>query len=646
MFNGWVDSLLVGIQTVNQILTAGIAITAFSLFLYALSFNLRDRVARSFALILLSVVVVFTTDALQSEDVPAWGIELLLQLQWIGLAFLPAAYLHLSDALLVTAGRPSRGRRRIAVRLMYLISSGFIVLLMTRHLLGDLVLDGKPAPYLQRTVFTDLFTVYYVVAMIWAWVNFTRAYSRMLTRSGRRRMLYLMAGATAPALGSYPYMLYGSNIAAQYPFLFWTAAMLINLLVGGLVIVMAYAVAFFGVSWPDRVVKSRLFKWIMRGPVVASATLGLMTVIRRAGEAFGEPYNLFVPLSVVVMVLLLEHLITLLAPLWERWLFFGRDRADLMLLQNIEERLLTRGDLQQFLESVLAAARDHLQSPSAFVAALDEDNLSLIVMAGTRTTLDQDALPEALHAAESGKQKHQADRTEFIWGDYWILPLHQRRRLDMDRDEHPSLLGLMGVARKSDQPMDADQRDALWLLAERAALALEDRQLQQRVFRSLEDLQPKVEMLQRLRAFGRYDSTVNLLSQELPPESDLANWVKDALTHYWGGPKLTQSPLIKLQVVQEMVDEYEGNASNALRALLRKAVDQVKPEGERRFTSEWILYNILEMKFIEGRKVREVASRLAMSEADLYRKQRVAVEAVARAILDMESSVQILRQGE
>ena len=129
----------------------------------------------------------------------------------------------------------------------------------------------------------------------------------------------------------------------------------------------------------------------------------------------------------------------------------------------------------------------------------------------------------------------------------------------------------------------------------------------------------------------------------MPPESDLANWVKDALTHYWGGPKLTQSPLIKLQVVQEMADEYDGNSSNALRALLRKAVDQVKPEGERRFTSEWILFNILEMKFIEGRKVREVASRLAMSEADLYRKQRVAVEAVARAILEMESQKQALR---
>jgi hypothetical protein len=641
MFNGWTDSLLAGIETINQILTAGIAITAFSLFLYALSFNLRDRVARSFALILLGVVVVFTTDALQTNTVSDQGIELLLRLQWVGIVFLPAAYLHLSDALLVTAGRPSRGRRRVAVRLTYLFSALFLLLLGMGYLLGNFVPNGQPAPHLERTPWTDIFTVYYVGVMVWAWVNFARAYGRMLTRSGRRRMFYLMAGATAPALGSYPFLLFGFNIAAQHPFLFWIATTLINLMVGALVVVMAYAVAFFGVSWPDRVVKSRLFKWIMRGPVTASVALGMMTVVRRGGELFGASYNAFVPLSVVATILSLEHLITLAAPLWERWLFFGRDRAELMLLQNMEERLLTRGDLQQFLESVLAAVRDHLQSPMAFVAALDEEELSMVVMAGNRTLLDQDHLSDALQVVE--RENGMATRREFIWGNFWILPLRQRKRADMDRDEIPSLLGLLGVARRSDQPLDGDQREALWLLAERAALALEDRRLQQGVFRSLEDLQPKVDMIQRLRAFGRYEGRVNLSVEDLPPESDLANWVKDALTHYWGGPKLTQSPLIKLQVVQAMADEFEGNAPNALRALLRKAVDQVKPEGERRFTSEWILFNILEMKFIEGRKVREVAARLAMSEADLYRKQRIAVEAVARAILEMESEKQLLR---
>jgi hypothetical protein len=100
---------------------------------------------------------------------------------------------------------------------------------------------------------------------------------------------------------------------------------------------------------------------------------------------------------------------------------------------------------------------------------------------------------------------------------------------------------------------------------------------------------------------------------------------------------------MRLNVVHDLAREYDGNSPNALRALLRRAVDQIKPEGERRFTTEWILFNILEMKFIEGRKVREVAARLAMSEADLYRKQRVAVEAVARAVIEMETESQIMR---
>ncbi len=634
MINGWSATFLAGIQTLNQILTAGIAITAFSLFLYALSFNLRDRVARSFAIILLCVVVVFTAEALQDKSLTIEAIELFLRLQWFGIVFLPAAYLHLSDALLVTAGRPSRGRRRFAVRTMYAISTFFLVLLAFGYLLGPIVPDGKPAPHLLRTIWTEIFTLFYISSMVWAGINFARAYSLMLTRSGRRRMLYLMAGATAPALGSYPYLLFGYSIAAQHQYLFWGAATVINLLVGALVIMMAYAVAFFGVSWPDRVIKSRLFKWIMRGPVTASAALALMTIVRRAGELLGSPYNAFVPFTVVATVLLMEHAITFAAPLWERWLFFGRDRNELELLQTIEERLLTQSDLQQFLEAVLAAVRDHLRSPSAFVAALDDETLSPIVVAGNRAMLDQESLTEAMEQV-NGETRH-----EFQWGSFWVLPLHRRRNLELDQDELPPLLGLLGVARHENQIMETDQREALWLLADRAALALEDRQLQQNVFRSLADLQPKVEFIQRMRAAGHYDTRASFLNDPLPHEADLANWVKDALTHYWGGPKLTNNPLNKLQVVRDLAEKDDGNTANALRSLLRRAVDQVKPKGDRKFTTEWILYNILEMKFIEGRKVRDVAARLAMSEADLYRKQRVAVEAVARAILEMETSLQ------
>jgi hypothetical protein len=633
MINGWMETLLAGLKTFNQILTAGIAITAFSLFLYALSFNLRDRVARSFALILLCVVVVFTADALQDKTMSTGTIDMLLRLQWFGIIFLPSAYLHLSDALLVTAGRPSRGRRRFAVRAMYLVSALFLLLLGLNLLLGPIIPNGQPAPHLSRTGLTELFTLFYIAVMVWAGINFLRAYRLMLTSSGRRRMAYLMAGATAPALGSYPFLLFGYGIAAEHPFLFWGAVTLINALVGALVVMMAYAVAFFGVSWPDRVIKSRLMKWLMRGPFAASVALGAMTIVRRSGEIFGSPYNPFVPFIVVAAILLIEHAITFAAPVWERLLFFGNDRNELQFLQSVEERLLTQGDLQQFLESVLAAVRDHLQSPAAFIAALDDETLSPIVMAGNRALLDQDNLPEALEKVEDDS------RREFRWGEFWMLPLRARRRADMDRDEMPPLLGLLGVARHSGVELEHDQRDALWLLADRAALALEDRQMQQRVFRSLADIQPQVESIQRMRAAGRYDTRATLADEPALQEDDLANWVKDALTHYWGGPKLTNNPLMKLQMVHELAEQDDGNQANALRALLRKAVDQVKPKGDRKFTTEWILYNILEMKFIEGRKVRDVASRLAMSEADLYRKQRIAVEAVAKAIIEMEANL-------
>jgi uncharacterized membrane protein YidH (DUF202 family) len=89
MINGWSETFLAGIKTLNQILTAGIAITAFSLFLYSLSFNLRDRVARSFAIILLCVVVVFTAESLQDNSVSIADAGSVMRLQWFGLFFFP-----------------------------------------------------------------------------------------------------------------------------------------------------------------------------------------------------------------------------------------------------------------------------------------------------------------------------------------------------------------------------------------------------------------------------------------------------------------------------------------------------------------------------------------------------------------------------
>ena len=86
-----------------------------------------------------------------------------------------------------------------------------------------------------------------------------------------------------------------------------------------------------------------------------------------------------------------------------------------------------------------------------------------------------------------------------------------------------------------------------------------------------------------------------------------------------------------------METAQDSNAVRALRNVLGRAIENLKPEGQRSLTTtEWILYNILEMRFLQGRKVRDVALRLAMSESDLYRKQRIAIEEVAHQIAEME----------
>jgi hypothetical protein len=620
--------LLEFLRTINDILTAGIAITAFSLLVYALSLNLRDRVTRSFVIILGCVVVVFVGEALGSVAQTAEQQVFWLRFQWLGLIFLPSGYLQFSDALLATTGRPSRGRRRFFVRLAYVLSFIFLVTLPFPLLVGDLVQVTAPVPHFQRTWFTWVFTSCYALGIGFSFYNLWRAFQRTVTSASRRRMFYLMVGALGPALGCYPFLIFGFGIASNYPLIFWLAVTFSNLLVSAMLVLMAYAVAFFGVSWPDRVVRRRLLKWVMRGPVTASAVLGITTFVRRLSAPLGIDASAAIAVIMVATILIFEHLITLAAPRWERWLFRKNDRADLEMLQALEERLLTLGDLQQFLEAILAAVCDRLQAPTAFLAYLGNQGLEMLVTIGGDQSLEGEDLSENLLQAVT---LNGSGVGMFTWGDFRLVPLYEQE------EEGRNLLGLLGVKYPNNKFLEEEGYEALAILADRAALALIDHHRQQQVFSSLEALSPQIEMIQRLRAASRYDSTEVLAQSDMSLEQEhLSPWVKDALSHYWGGPKLTQSPLLDLQVVQQSVKESGENPTNALRAILRKAIDQVRPEGDRRFTGEWILYNILEMKFMEGRKVREIAKRLAMSEADLYRKQRVAIEAVAKIIVEME----------
>jgi hypothetical protein len=625
----WIDGFINLVRTINDILTAGIAITAFSLLLYALTFNLKDRVARSFAMILVCVVIVFTSEALGGIAIDETNMEFWLKLQWLGIVLLPPTYLHFSDALVATTGRPSRWRRRWAVRITYFFSLFLLFLIPFDILVGSITTDQLSAPHLERTLITELFTIYYWIIMLLSWINFFRAYIRTVTPVSRRRMGYLVVGALAPAIGSFPFLLYGSGLANRLDGMFWIVATISNLIFYFLIIMMAYSVAFFGVAWSDRVVKTRLLKWIMRGPVTASITLGLTTLVRRTGAVFGYDFEVFIPIVMVATIVIFQHLITLLSPLGEKWFFYGNDQKDIEILQTLENRLLTRNDLLEFLEMILSALMDRLQSSGSFIVSISEDGLELVLTNGKIQFNDQKISDELSKIITENDDFPEI----FQWENTSLFPLKSNINGDQEQKQ---LIGILGLAGVDISELDNEQKSALTMMVERASSALSDRRMQIQIFESMEKLSTRVNTIQQLRSRGRYDRERVFSAADPIQSGDLTTWVKDALTHFWGGPKLTDNPLLELQVVQEAADEGEGNKANALRSILRDAINQVKPEGERRFTAEWILYNILELKFLEGRKVREVANRLAMSEADLYRKQKVALEAVSKTIVGME----------
>ena len=295
-----------------------------------------------------------------------------------------------------------------------------------------------------------------------------RAFQRTVTKTSRRRMIYLLLGATVAAVGIFPYSLFGSGLFSQFPILFWIIVSIANLLVGGFLVIISYSVAFFGVSWPDRLVKGRLFKWFLRGPLTASIVLASTTIIRRFGMLWDDPYNPFVPIFMVGLILIMEYSITLLAPFWERLLFYGSDRREIMQIQSLEDHMLTRSDLKQFLEIVTATICDLLQVKSAFISMMDGGGLMMLTVAGDQSAFNEiESSDEVLALTlENGTETNKG----FLrWSGHLLIPL-----VYDDQQNGKLLLGLCGFPWENDREMDAEHIQSINLLTTRISIALRD----------------------------------------------------------------------------------------------------------------------------------------------------------------------------
>lgn len=619
------------LETLNQILYAAAAITAIALLMYTTGFNFKDRIVQTFALILLCVVLIYTGETVAAVSNNPEFIQLWLQLKWIGLVMLPAVYLHFSDALLTVSGRPSRGRRKTLVWLTYLITGAAAILIFFGITTGGLSSEKAPMYYLARNQLTFFFGVFYIIVMAMVSYNLIRAMIRTATKTGLRRMIYLLAGAAAIAFSSIIFLFHGNSWFSIHPHWFWFFSILASLVTIFFMVVMTYTVSFFGLLWTDRQIKSRLFRWLLRGPFTAALVLGLTTVARRYGELLGDSYIYYVPMVMVGGTLLLQYAINIFSPYIEKSFFWGDDRKDLETIQSLQDRMLTTRDLYQFLETTAALISDRLPVSGGFFALLEGEKVTKSVSTG-----DQKAI-EAINIDEKfikDVQENLVDQDGLIeWQGLFLVPLEYAFE-----DGTSRLLGLGGFVKNDTWEVEEPDREAILQLAERATLAIKDHAIQKQVIESLSALQTEVDYLQNIRAASSFnvEKLKNMEQPELP--EGMASWVKDALTHYWGGPKLTNNPLMQLKVVEEESENLDGNRTNALRSVLTEAIEMIKPSGERKFTSEWLLYNILELKFLQGKKVREVARKLALSEADLYRKQKIAIESVAQKIAGMEAS--------
>jgi hypothetical protein len=653
------SAVLGAVQLLNRITVTGILVTAFALVIYIGLYNRRSPIARDYAIVLMCVIGTYLGDLLAqvSElDPRTDSTELWLRLQWIGIAFIPAASLALSDSLLRATG-DSSPLRQLAVKIGYGIGAATFILIVITALIATPGVSTEGLTHLTPGPLFYPFTLYYFGSVAWATYNVFEARRRSLTATSKRRMTYFAVAFAAPALGMFPYLLPVGWPAAFPRLLPWVGILLVNMGVGAAITFMGYTVAYSGASAPDRVIKRRMVKYLIRGPLTAAAVITAFVLSARVERWLDLPGTFIGLVAAATIILMVQWFIDMVQPTLDR-LIAGDDAEEVRRLQQFSARLMTTSDLTQYLENILAALCDLLRARTAFVTTCLTDERDICtapinVIIGNVTPdgangalpVPPDAVRSATtlrpgRAANGANGEHALSRHAFevesdfiVWGGYWLIPLRSQ--------DHHEVLGVMGLAARTAEPdLSDEERQGVAVLVSQAARALEDAAKQRRAFEALERLVPEADDMQRRMAGTRNPAAPTVADFERVPvdnHDDFTQLVRDALSQYWGGPKLAESPLLNLRVVSETMKQENGNATKALRRVLAEAIERLKPDGTRSFTAaEWMLYNILELKIMQNMKVRDVARKLVMSESDLYRKQRAAFEEVARIVAEME----------
>ena len=618
----------------HLLLAQAILVVTFSLLFYIASRNWRNGVAQATVLMLAAVVIVFSGDVLLDRAQRATTQQFLLRAQWLGIVLVPAAYLHLSDALLTSVGYQSL-RRWWTVLAGYGAAALFFVLAVTGDwLVRDAVSNG-PVTQLAAGPLFPVFVGAYTLATAGGLYNIYRARRRSPPAAARRRLTYLAVALLAPGFGVFPYLVLAGIGESWSPAIVLLLASVANVAVAAMILVLAYSVAFQGVLLPERVVKQDFIRWLLVGPFVGVTIILFLQLIAPLEAVFGLPRNTIVTFGVMMFPVIMPNLIDYLRPRLEGLLLW-QDRDQIRWLRRIDRRVFSHGDLRRLLENTLVAICGAMRAESGFVAAPEAGGAIVKASAGPRHLIKRFLQQHNLMALleEAREQAPRPRGTTPDAGNFTAVDGYCLLRL---QSANGDFLGVVAVACTS-MGLTLEARRLIGTLAHQMELALENVQLQDRIYAALRGIAPEMQTLQQISAQPETTSPASLEQLE-PDVALLPNFdqlVKAALDHYWGGPKLSESPLLGLKTVRRSL-EAGGNPTKALQAVLREAIENMRPDDQLDPTAqEWVLYNVLHLRFLQGLRIREIAAKLSMSESDFYRKQRVAVEEVARQLALME----------
>jgi hypothetical protein len=354
----------------NLVFSSAILILAFSLFLYLMLRTVRTGLSLSLALLFLCVTIVYGGDLMVNQVSRPDVVLRWLRFQWLGIAFVPAAYSHLAVAVLDTT-TPANRKRKVFVILNYLAATA----LWLAAWFTDLVVsDGKvepPISQLSAGPYFWIFVVYFLATLLSGAAMILRTRNSYSSSTVRRRLARLALSFAAPGLSVFPYL----AVTGSRQYLGADTVLILSLVgnvgIGIMMVVMAYTVSYYGILTPDRVIKHDLLEFLVRAPLLASVLIGIVLAAPTVSRWAGLPLGVTTALGVAVAVIVMEGVIQWMHPLIN-WLAYRKDWRELSWIEELDEHLLTSTDLQQITEGALWGLCEVLGSSSGLIAVLTD----------------------------------------------------------------------------------------------------------------------------------------------------------------------------------------------------------------------------------------------------------------------------------